>query len=198
MRFLITCVYVSTHSRPKAAGQNQLHLSHVCLVSTHSRPKAAGGQGGEQHLGQSVSTHSRPKAAGMVETTRIQLRYCFNTQPPEGGWACNHFFLRFVGSFNTQPPEGGWLPNGENEPLFFEFQHTAARRRLEIVSRLKHDLRLFQHTAARRRLGLTATSGVLITDVSTHSRPKAAGLGFWAGAWFRLGFNTQPPEGGWA
>ena len=143
---------VSTHSRPKAAGQNQLHLSHVCLVSTHSRPKAAGGQGGEQHLGQSVSTHSRPKAAGIT-------------------------------------PDAQW-------PLF-KFQHTAARRRLEIVSRLKHDLRLFQHTAARRRLGLTATSGVLITDVSTHSRPKAAGLGFWAGAWFRLGFNTQPPEGGW-
>ena len=42
LRFLITCLYVSTHSRPKAAGQNQLHLSHVCLVSTHSRPKAAG------------------------------------------------------------------------------------------------------------------------------------------------------------
>ena len=175
MRFLITCLYVSTHSRPKAAGQNQLHLSHVCLVSTHSRPKAAGGQGGEQHLGQSVSTHSRPKAAGMVETTRIQLRYCFNTQPPEGGWACNHFFLRFVGSFNTQPPEGGWLPNGENEPLFFEFQHTAARRRLVVtVPRAPSKGAVSTHSRPKAA-GLLNHLITHFNYVSTHSRPKAAG-----------------------
>ena len=78
----------------------------------------------------------------------------------------------------------------------------------------------FQHTAARRRLvagGLTVFVPVL---VSTHSRPKAAGV---AGQMVRLKgfgfqhtaarrrldhpgrlhryrstcFNTQPPEGGW-
>ena len=35
-------VLVSTHSRPKAAGQHFLHLSSIIFVSTHSRPKAAG------------------------------------------------------------------------------------------------------------------------------------------------------------
>ena len=34
--------------------------------------------------------------------------YCFNTQPPEGGWrVCEtENFVMF--GFNTQPPEGGW------------------------------------------------------------------------------------------
>ena len=33
----------------------------------------------------------------------------FNTQPPEGGWACR-VRPRSLGErgFNTQPPEGGW------------------------------------------------------------------------------------------
>ena len=35
------------------------------------------------------------------------------------------------------------------------------------------------------------------SDVSTHSRPKAAGGYFFACADTGDGFNTQPPEGGW-
>ena len=34
--------YVSTHSRPKAAGRNPRRRIIVMTVSTHSRPKAAG------------------------------------------------------------------------------------------------------------------------------------------------------------
>ena len=77
----------------------------------------------------------------------------------------------------------------------------------------------FQHTAARRRLGDIGWDDTKIVDVSTHSRPKAAGsikpVGRKLYEWFqhtaarrRLGaliwperwtkcFNTQPPEGGW-
>ena len=77
---------VSTHSRPKAAGNLAMQDTLVFDVSTHSRPKAAGDQqvyrefnGKFQHtaarrrlvmyilLGlhhEDVSTHSRPKAAG--------------------------------------------------------------------------------------------------------------------------------------
>ena len=33
---------------------------------------------------------------------------CFNTQPPEGGWAAKRVFVDLVCGFNTQPPEGGW------------------------------------------------------------------------------------------
>ena len=64
---------------------------------------------------------------------------------------------------------GGW----ENVGMV-QFQHTAARRRLE--NRYLALIRsiLFQHTAARRRLGRRFR-----WDKETKS------------------FNTQPPEGGW-
>ena len=77
--------------------------------------------------------------------------------------------------FNTQPPEGGWLNRGAQ---FFTFL-------------------TFQHTAARRRLGLRSASTVPVTIVSTHSRPKAAGVPD-PFKWLKNAcFNTQPPEGGW-
>ena len=78
---------------------------------------------------------------------------------------------------------------------------------------------LFQHAAARRRLEHEIGAKKLSYEVSTRSRPKAAGVLEWrflpvrfqfqhAAARRRLGqsyrhmmphysFNTQPPEGGW-
>ena len=56
---------------------------------------------------------------------------------------------------------------------------------------------LFQHTAARRRLESIGQNGKTTKTVSTHSRPKAAGS-FPPMRWIvSIGFNTQPPEGGW-
>ena len=59
-------------------------------------------------------------------------------------------------SFNTQPPEGGWFA----------------------VSPLCVWRSVFQHTAARRRLGIAVCIGTRPCTVSTHSRPKAAGILF--------------------
>ena len=57
-------IQVSTHSRPKAAGEyNNAPALHK-VVSTHSRPKAAGWEVVGKLLEAHVSTHSRPKAAG--------------------------------------------------------------------------------------------------------------------------------------
>ena len=39
--------------------------------------------------------------------------------------------------------------------------------------------------------------GRRIDNVSTHSRPKAAGTGFSHRDFALHSFNTQPPEGGW-
>ena len=56
------------------------------------------------------------------------------------------------------------------------FQHTAARRRL-VGAAQECDLKVvFQHTAARRRLAAANDAKVIINIVSTHSRPKAAGV----------------------
>ena len=147
----------------------------------------------------------------------------------------------FLISFNTQPPEGGWQTTRRPIRSLCRFQHTAARRRLALGIRIPATLRPFQHTAARRRLGSTSNrlfstcwfqhtaarrrlvdfcfspsggirvsthsrpkaAGVLQGDiyktvfVSTHSRPKAAGLRAVDVLLQCHGFNTQPPEGGW-
>ena len=56
--------FVSTHSRPKAAGGYSLLSGLGSSVSTHSRPKAAGRNQPAGRWVCMVSTHSRPKAAG--------------------------------------------------------------------------------------------------------------------------------------
>ena len=122
-------------------------------------------------------------------------RFCFNTQPPEGGWRTSRLrqqtdrvsthsrpkaadltyqTLILLPCFNTQPPEGGcvWLSRSAKTKWF---QHTAARRRLQ-----------------NRWLPQARFS------VSTHSRPKAAGLRNPLQTAWRICFNTQPPEGGWS
>ena len=57
-----------------------------------------------------------------------------------------------VQGFNTQPPEGGWVYITPKLCLKQGFQHTAARRRLEMGEMAKQLAEMFQHTAARRRL----------------------------------------------
>ena len=56
---------------------------------------------------------------------------------------------------------------------------------------------MFQHTAARRRLDVPVASQQQCSSVSTHSRPKAAGSSSNADYNRTNSFNTQPPEGGW-
>ena len=82
-----------------------------------------------------------------------------------------------------------------------QFQHTAARRRLETLERLVMVVPAvsthsrpkaagyqpfsdgvptwFQHTAARRRLVDDVYIPKMFSQVSTHSRPKAAGITVW-------------------
>ena len=141
-----------------------------------------------------------------------------NTQPPEGGWTAaigkklNDEFQHTAAwrrlplyryltpkydGFNTQPPEGGWDCRKHCVQRSAEFQHTAAWRRLDDWRFNQRHQIAFQHTAAWRRL--VSYDGVLafFDRVSTHSRPKAAGLGHVANVHDSRSFNTQPPEGGW-
>ena len=77
------------------------------------------------------------------------------------------------------------------------FQHTAARRRLDLTTSLIFWTREFQHTAARRRLDARKVERIKLLLVSTHSRPKAAGFTLLKFPCCLTCFNTQPPEGGW-
>ena len=45
--------------------------------------------------------------------------------------------------------------------------------------------------------GINAQVRQVVSSVSTHSRPKAAGSPPMYALYQATGFNTQPPEGGW-
>ena len=67
---------------------------------------------------------------GFVSHFAVQVAACFNSQPPEGGWAAFRGHRCHVPRFNSQPPEGGWSRESSKFVRVYEFQLTAARRRL--------------------------------------------------------------------
>ena len=129
----------------------------------------------------------------------------FNTQPPEGGWKAQPAVQQVsTVSTHSRPKAAGMLAQLlQNQQ---QFQHTAARRRLEFPFTVmtanslvsthsrpkaagkyftsKNSSHRFQHTAARRRLAGQQTGRAAAVSVSTHSRPKAAGCPFIG--WLRL------------
>ena len=100
---------VSTHSRPKAAGLGYSDRIAQTVVSTHSRPKAAGACVSLcYNIGEFQHTAARRRLVGLRGAVRLSrgfqhtaarrrlvkimqhsgIIFSFNTQPPEGGWAC--------------------------------------------------------------------------------------------------------------
>ena len=79
--------------------------------------------------------------------------FCFNTQPPEGGWGIFCRRINPILGFNTQPPEGGWWPRPTNRDVLCCF-----------------------NTQPPEGGWLKRQNKVNSPLVSTHSRPKAAGL----------------------
>ena len=205
----------SFNTQPPEGGCHLLYwIFATSFVSTHSRPKAAGHR---DRAGGSVgSFNTQPPEGGCPKVLNVASRAkfqhtaarrrlrrsmppntpcaCFNTQPPEGGcrvgvvgvlgWvvsthsrpkaaaSCRASDYRNTPCFNTQPPEGGcgW-------PLSCTGSVTVSTHSRPKAAELrflnKSGSRLFQHTAARRRLQ------------SRHGQYRVVG-----------GFNTQPPEGG--
>ena len=145
-----------------------------------------------------VSTHSRPKAAGNFFVLFQKSINSFNTQPPEGGWSIAKIASRRSRvSTHSRPKAAGtsWLRSKNRRLVSTHSRPKAAGwwSRDSISCRAA-----FQHTAARRRLVSDTIDRAGYTQVSTHSRPKAAGGIFFGRINPILGFNTQPPEGGWA
>ena len=98
----------------------------------------------------------------------------FNTQPPEGGWVSWFVFKRqIVVSTHSRPKAAGI--DGTDEAIQSEFQHTAARRRLESpVHVIKDEAKVSTHSRPKAAGGFEAARKST-EAVSTHSRPKAAG-----------------------
>ena len=83
----------------------------ACRVSTHSRPKAAGQFDGMEFEQDAVSTHSRPKAAGNRRAADCLSWHGFNSQPPEGGWeqAVGKQNMRHIVSTHSRPKAAGGM-----------------------------------------------------------------------------------------
>ena len=77
-------------------------------------------------------------------------------------------------STHSRPKAAGACSFGLSDSS--SFQHTAARRRLVWPICTANTVQMFQHTAARRRLGGCFCIRPFLKTVSTHSRPKAAGV----------------------
>ena len=101
-------------------------------------------------------------------------------------------------SFNSQPPEGGWSAALVSGGIPYGFQLTAARRRLAAREQGVMQLEFVSTHSRPKAAGDTESSFDATAKVSTHSRPKAAGRFCAFARAFSRGFNSQPPEGGWA
>ena len=78
-----------------------------------------------------------------------------------------------------------------------QFQHTAARRRLELQFDRTFVFVMFQHTAARRRLADSLLVVRQVTKFQHTAARRRLGILPISAADGTFGFNTQPPEGGW-
>ena len=97
-----------------------------------------------------------------------------HSRPKAAGYN-KYIFVVVSVSFNTQPPEGGWVA---------EYS-------------LREPYTLFQHTAARRRLAWLHRNSVRCGRVSTHSRPKAAGISlFTIYNYRRVSTHSRPKAAG--
>ena len=106
----------------------------------------------------------------------FRLNGCFNTQPPEGGWAILQHHLYLEKCFNTQPPEGGWENTQGFDGQGEMFQHTAARRRLVKYNVFNKKPSKVSTHSRPKAAGLNLNYDAHLLFVSTHSRPKAAGI----------------------
>ena len=130
-------------------------MCKLSLVSTHSRPKAAGSLSEFTAQAALVSTHSRPKAAGA-----FQRPYKHKT----------------LVSTHSRPKAAGTVIFVAKKK-YVMFQHTAARRRLATNKKGGRNAVLCFNTQPPEGGWKQAKIFNALERVSTHSRPKAAGIG---------------------
>ncbi|EFC88657.1 hypothetical protein NEIMUCOT_04706 [Neisseria mucosa ATCC 25996] len=195
---IVDVVFVSTHSRPKAAGPPRFETGckgwfqhtaarrrlgeHDCARQTIQRRfNTQPPEGGWAHVLHIVPIgwvcfNTQPPEGGWARSIVARSSdFGFNTQPPEGGWILIKIFKKVIMCFNTQPPEGGWAwEKLDKHKLDMVSTHSRPKAAGPASAYSPNRHCGFQHTAARRRLG---------------------GYGFRLTTFY--GFNTQPPEGGW-
>ena len=144
---------VSTRSRPKAAGIAKTDSLPSSLFQ-HAAARRRLDDVDVAVIAQiKVSTRSRPKAAGLYYCYIEYSKVVSTRSRPKAAGLVPWLHRSQPSGFNTQPPEGGWGQLRLHSHCSSKFQHAAARRRLAV------------------RLDWLADKH----NVSTRSRPKAAG-----------------------
>ena len=175
LRFIRVFLLFQHTAARRRLEMTSLTAERAVFVSTHSRPKAAGCRNPAIRPSLAVSTHSRPKAAGPKSAAGRRPKYCFNTQPPEGGW------VFVVGVFDIDA----------------RFQHTAARRRLGSINS-QHEAMPTVSTHSRPKAAGDSGSHSPKKSSSFNTQPPEGGWVSKMGQVVAIySFNTQPPEGGW-
>ena len=99
----------------------------------------------------------------------------FNTQPPEGGWIRLWLLSASGIGFNTQPPEGGWLLLWRLQMRQRRFNTQPPEGGWVLNAVIIAWLQVSTHSRPKAA-GPSHTNRCRQNYVSTHSRPKAAGL----------------------
>ena len=124
-----------------------------------------------------VSTHSRPKAAGLLcghQTLELQ-QFQHTAARRRLARADRKTWIGLGVSTHSRPKAAG-LYRSVSPMLSTGFQHTAARRRLDLDYNIRNITRGFNTQPPEG--GWVDTKREAVTgeyEVSTHSRPKAAG-----------------------
>ena len=164
---------VSTHSRPKAAARYRRHLPREMWFQHTAARRRLRTALDFFHAGLGVSIHSRPKAAAAGQ------RYFTPSQ---------------IVSTHSRPKAAALRASAARCAGLF--QHTAARRRLPHAG-VCGDAAPAGFNTQPPEGGCSKEKTMNITsNVSTHSRPKAAARRRIRRCRPSCGFNTQPPEGG--
>ena len=103
----------------------------------------------------------------------------------------------FLFGFNSQPPEGGWIPDDAKTAIEGAFQLTAARRRLDSDQATPlAEVTVSTHSRPKAA-GIFGVLIFSIKRVSTHSRPKAAGFqGFGIQFFTLVSTHSRPKAAG--
>ena len=132
MTLMGSLLRLSFNTQPPEGGCKPFwRVRHCLYVSTHSRPKAAALKAGATDKQIVVSTHSRPKAAAGSLLVGNSHYVSFNTQPPEGGCLTTRCGNGAdITEFQHTAARRRLPKQTRHQNAYCLFQHTAARRRL--------------------------------------------------------------------
>ena len=143
---------VSTHSRPKAAGPTAAQAVIPTSLFQHTAARRRLGLKTPARYSGSCFNTQPPEGGWCRFEPDYRCRQCFNTQPPEGGWCRFEPDYRCRQCFNTQPPEGGWIQEEAGWRVECRVSTHSRPKAAGSLKGRKVVLKMFQHTAARRRL----------------------------------------------